>query len=290
MVLAETDLFLRSRQESDEAFFEDLFRVCNSAEFLPLPLPPQAVAQLLTIQYRGRNMTYATRYPRAEDSAIVLGEQAVGRLVVDRTGLQYHIIDIAIAPAFRGRGIATTILERVLTDAASAGAGVRLHMRPGNLAARLYERLGFTATGGDGMHVEMCWSPWAAQEHASTPPTREPVVAQEMSSAYFRTLEGHTLQARAGHVTSALVLDTVQTLRIAANAQTAGDSFVLRFSGPAETALPTATVEITPPGSSSMEIFLTPTAAFDGRVQYEAVFNRSQAGSASQLPAAEGVF
>jgi [ribosomal protein S18]-alanine N-acetyltransferase len=62
-------------------------------------------------------------------------------LVVD----EIHINNLALRPAFRGHGIGTMLLRRVLTEARRLGARrATLEVRASNTGARrLYERMGF---------------------------------------------------------------------------------------------------------------------------------------------------
>lgn len=66
-------------------------------------------------------------------------------LVVD----EIHINNVAVLPDIRGRGIGTTLMQRVFGEAARLGARrATLEVRASNVGARrLYERLGFTVTG-----------------------------------------------------------------------------------------------------------------------------------------------
>jgi [ribosomal protein S18]-alanine N-acetyltransferase len=77
------------------------------------------------------------------------GEQLGGYLIVSRYVDAWHIMNIAVSPDFRRRGIATALLERLfeLTDDRSR-RGYTLEVRVSNDGAiRLYERLGFIARG-----------------------------------------------------------------------------------------------------------------------------------------------
>ena len=58
---------------------------------------------------------------------------------------RWNVHDVAVAPQARGRGVGRALLERVLADAAEAGAvAVSLEVRHDNAAARhLYASLGF---------------------------------------------------------------------------------------------------------------------------------------------------
>jgi ribosomal-protein-alanine N-acetyltransferase len=77
------------------------------------------------------------------------GEQLAGYLIVARYVDAWHIMNIAVSPDFRRRGIATALLLRLfeLTDDRSR-RGYTLEVRVSNDGAIiLYERLGFIARG-----------------------------------------------------------------------------------------------------------------------------------------------
>jgi ribosomal-protein-alanine N-acetyltransferase len=77
------------------------------------------------------------------------GEQLAGYLIISRYVDAWHVMNIAVAPEFRRRGIATALLERLLelTEDGSR-RGYTLEVRVSNEGAiKLYERLGFTARG-----------------------------------------------------------------------------------------------------------------------------------------------
>lgn len=79
--------------------------------------------------------------------------RVVGNLTLQsggRYGGRWHIYNLAVAPAYRGRGIARALVEAALEEVRCQGGGwVTLQMEEGNEAARhLYERLGFEALGG----------------------------------------------------------------------------------------------------------------------------------------------
>lgn len=57
-------------------------------------------------------------------------------------------LSIAVVPEFRGTGLGTALLRRLLDDAAGEYDAVCLSVRRSNPAYRLYERLGFTGVPG----------------------------------------------------------------------------------------------------------------------------------------------
>ena len=93
----------------------------------------------------------------AKPSSICLGAFDVdgedgklcGYLIVSRYVDAWHVMNIAVDPAHRGRGIATMLLERLFElTADDSRRGYTLEVRISNATAvALYERLGFTARG-----------------------------------------------------------------------------------------------------------------------------------------------
>jgi ribosomal-protein-alanine N-acetyltransferase len=73
----------------------------------------------------------------------------VGYLIVSRYVDAWHVMNIAVDPPHRKRGIATMLLERLFElTADDARRGYTLEVRVSNATAiALYERLGFTARG-----------------------------------------------------------------------------------------------------------------------------------------------
>ena len=76
-------------------------------------------------------------------------DELVGYAFVSRYVDAWHVMNVAVAPDFRRRGIATTLLERLFeATEADQRRGYTLEVRVSNLdAIRLYERLGFEARG-----------------------------------------------------------------------------------------------------------------------------------------------
>jgi len=72
-----------------------------------------------------------------------------GYLIISRYVDAWHVMNVAVAPEFRRRGIARTLLEELFElTAGDERRGYTLEVRVSNDAAiRLYERLGFVEHG-----------------------------------------------------------------------------------------------------------------------------------------------
>lgn len=89
----------------------------------------------------------------AKPSGICLGafqgQDIVGYLIVARYVDAWHVMNVAVDPGLRGRGIARGLLEVLFEQtAADADRGYTLEVRVTNaVAIHLYESLGFVRTG-----------------------------------------------------------------------------------------------------------------------------------------------
>jgi [ribosomal protein S18]-alanine N-acetyltransferase len=91
----------------------------------------------------------------AKPSSICLGAgdtetgTLAGYLIISRYVDAWHVMNVAVAPEYRRRGIAQTLLEQLFQLTSQDGRrGYTLEVRVSNVdAIRLYERLGFVARG-----------------------------------------------------------------------------------------------------------------------------------------------
>jgi ribosomal-protein-alanine N-acetyltransferase len=91
----------------------------------------------------------------AKPSSISLGAfdaengALVGYLIISRYVDAWHVMNLAVAPEWRRRGIAVALMERLFeVTAGDDRRGYTLEVRISNTAAiRLYERLGFKSRG-----------------------------------------------------------------------------------------------------------------------------------------------
>ena len=67
------------------------------------------------------------------------------------------MIDIALLPEQRGRGIGTMLLEQLVGEARRAGKAVRLRVLRTNRALSLYRRLGFRVVREADVYAELEW-------------------------------------------------------------------------------------------------------------------------------------
>jgi ribosomal protein S18 acetylase RimI-like enzyme len=93
------------------------------------------------MQFQAQCRGYAAEYPDAEPRIILADDEPVGRILVHRTEGAMRLVDIAILPEQRNRGVGTTFLRDLIAESESTGRPLKLQVAKGNRAARLYERV-----------------------------------------------------------------------------------------------------------------------------------------------------
>ena len=110
-------------------------------------------------QWSTRRAAYRSAYPSARDEIVQLDAIPVGRLLVEDAGDVMHVIDVALVPEARGRGLGARLLADLQAAARAQGRHVDLYVDPSSPARRLYERLGFAVVAEQGLSLKMSWTP-----------------------------------------------------------------------------------------------------------------------------------
>jgi len=271
---------LRPANPDDQPFLARLYNEVHAPEFAPLGLPATALEQMLALQYRVYVTGCAAQFPSAIDKIIEVDGTLAGHVLVDRSETEMRIIDIALLDPYRSQGIGTHILRSFIERAAEAALPLRLSVRYGSPAERLYARMGFVRTGGDGVMIFMeCGATataLAAPESGAAATSSEPP-PQGLTSAYFRSLIGQAVHIAASNGAELEVLvDSVVMMRSpsAGVAVHLCDSFITNFHGPLSPILPADISRLTPPGAEPMELCLVALGPRGDVMTYESVFNR----------------
>jgi ribosomal protein S18 acetylase RimI-like enzyme len=152
-------LRLRPERDADRDFRYALFCCSRLPEWEPVRLQPALFEHLMQHQFMAQTVSYLNFFPQARFDIIELGTEPIGRIVVDRPGTVLHIVDQAIVPYMRNRGIGTAIMQSLMDEARAAGLPVRLQVASSNdPSMRLYARLGFVPIQQTPAYIEMEWN------------------------------------------------------------------------------------------------------------------------------------
>jgi ribosomal protein S18 acetylase RimI-like enzyme len=141
---------LRPAEPGDREFLLAVYASTRAEELSVVPWTNEEKAAFLRMQFEAQDAHYRTTHPDGRFDVIVRGATPIGRMYVANVAHEIRIIDIALLPEYRGQGVGSDLIARVLAEADAEGLPVTLHVEPWNPARRLYERFGFhTVSVGD---------------------------------------------------------------------------------------------------------------------------------------------
>jgi GNAT superfamily N-acetyltransferase len=153
------DIRLRPVVASDDAFLRRLYATVRGPEFEVSGWSDEQKWQLYNMQFDAQDRHYRDYFPGAAFQIIeqialdsTIEPMTIGRLscVHLADAREDVLLDIALLPEARGRGIGSALIESMLDRAKRSGNVVSLQVEPANPARRLYARLGFvTVASGD---------------------------------------------------------------------------------------------------------------------------------------------
>lgn len=155
-------LTFRTITDADLPLLARVYASTRTEELAPLPWSDAEKAAFLDMQFRAQHAHYQNYYRAALWLVVMHEGQDIGRLYLDRTPVEHCIIDIALLPAHRGRGLGEPLLRDLLDEAGAAGKPVAIHVEKNNPAMRLYRRLGFKTEEDKGVYDLMRWTATSA--------------------------------------------------------------------------------------------------------------------------------
>lgn len=136
-----------------------VYAAARAPELDQVAWPPGLREAFVAMQYDAQDAHYRAANPDASFDVVEVDGRLAGRLTVDRRRTDVRVVDLALLPEQRGRGVGTLLLRAVQAEAAASGRTVSIHVERDNPAARLYDRLGFRQVEDRGVHRLLEWRP-----------------------------------------------------------------------------------------------------------------------------------
>ena len=114
--------------------------------------------EFLRMQFNAQHNFYHEQFSSAQFDIIEFYNDTIGRLYVDRRPDEIRIIDIALLPEHRGKGIGGELMQSLLEEASGSNKSVSIHVEHNNPAMHLYQRLGFRHVRDEGVYFFMRWN------------------------------------------------------------------------------------------------------------------------------------
>jgi ribosomal protein S18 acetylase RimI-like enzyme len=157
---------LRPAGAADRELLFAVYASTRAEELAAVPWAPGAKDAFLRQQFEAQDAHYRQHYEGAAFLVIEVAGEAVGRLYVARWPREIRIMDVALLPAHRRRGLGRAILAELLAEGDATGKVVSIHVERHNPALGLYERLGFQPAADRGVYLFLERRPAAAGAEA----------------------------------------------------------------------------------------------------------------------------
>jgi ribosomal protein S18 acetylase RimI-like enzyme len=134
---------LRPIRDDDREFLYRVYASTREEELAVVAWSEAEKAAFLRAQFDAQDRHYQAHCDTAGFTIVCLEGVPVGRLYLHRSASEIRIVDVALLPPYRRRGIGERLLRSIFAEADAACLGVSIHVEVFNPARRLYERLGF---------------------------------------------------------------------------------------------------------------------------------------------------
>ena len=150
---------LRVERLDDDPFLFEVYSGTRREELAVTGWDAATRTAFLQMQFRAMRRGYASMFPAADFMIVLLDGKPMGRMVVNRTAGEIHLVDMALLTADQGKGIGTCLMRDLLAEATRTQKRIRLQVLKNNRATRFYERLGFRRFEEAGPYEQMEWRP-----------------------------------------------------------------------------------------------------------------------------------
>ena len=148
-------LVARPIESGDMVFLQSLYADVRANEFAASGWPPDQIRDFMAMQFKLQHRYYQEHHAGADFLILLREDRPVGRIYWREQGDEACLIDIALLPAERGRGIGSAFLRLLSARADDRGQDIVLHVEPFNPAFRLYRRFGFDVLGDNGIYAKL---------------------------------------------------------------------------------------------------------------------------------------
>lgn len=143
----------------DVPFLRYLYGTTREYEMSGVPWTEEQKAQFIDMQFAAQKAHYEDAYPDCEFLVIEHDGESIGRLYIDRGPKDIEVVDIALLPHYRARGLGRMLLQEILDEGQRVGKSVTIFVEHNNPARHLYDRLGFVHVDNNGVYHHLVWSP-----------------------------------------------------------------------------------------------------------------------------------
>jgi len=150
---------LRPVTDEDTEFLFALYASTRAEELAVTGWSDEQKLAFLRMQFAAQTTDYERRFSQTASFDVVeLDGVPIGRLYVERNPGEIHIVDVALLPRHRGRGIGAALIRGLQAECRESHRRLSIYVETFNRAQSLYRRLGFVPVRDEGVYLYMEWA------------------------------------------------------------------------------------------------------------------------------------
>lgn len=146
---------LRPAVEGDRGFLYRVYASTRSEEVACTGWPETEQQDFLRMQFEAQHRHYHAHCPDAAYAIVSCDGQDCGRWYVHRGADELRVMDVALLPEWRGRGIGAALFAALIDESEQCGVPLGLYVEHENPIRPWYDRLGFKAVEHAGPYLRM---------------------------------------------------------------------------------------------------------------------------------------
>jgi ribosomal protein S18 acetylase RimI-like enzyme len=143
----------------DDCFLLKVYASTREEEMALVDWSKKQREVFLRSQLTAQRKDYESRYPASTHQVLLLDGEPVGQIWIATTDDEVRLLDIAILPKYRRRGLGTALLKELQEEQGRRGKPLRHCVYKENRTAlAFYARLGFGVRDDLGLYYLMEWN------------------------------------------------------------------------------------------------------------------------------------
>lgn len=151
------EIRLRPVADEDREFLLTAFAAGREIELSMVPWDDSLKRAFVENQFDAQSSYYASNYDNVRHDVILASDTPVGRIYVSRNDERIAILDMAVLGEFRGRGIASAIVNSLIEEARASHRSVQVHVETFNPAQTFFTNRGFVVKSSDDINLRLVW-------------------------------------------------------------------------------------------------------------------------------------
>lgn len=152
-------LNIRPANHADNPFLEKLHHSTRQ-DLQLIDADKEVVESIMELQLKAQTQGYGSQFPNAMYFVVERHCEPIGKVTVDFGHNEVRLVDLALIPAARGKGLGAEIIRAFQQAATMVAVPMTLSVMQSNFPAKaLYQKLGFVTASVEIPYELMVWSP-----------------------------------------------------------------------------------------------------------------------------------